>query len=110
MGNSVADLLARDCEPSAEVVAVAAQWFVRLQEADVSEQERAQCRQWRQADATHDLAWRRLETLWRNFDDLEGKAAEPAQAAMANLAAQKRGKRRVKRTLGAAICCAGVAV
>ncbi|MGO3125980.1 MAG: FecR family protein [Advenella sp.] len=110
MGHSIAELLPGECEPTAEVVAAAAQWFVRLQDDDVSDQERAQCLRWRQANVTHDLAWRRLETLWRNFDDLEGQAAQPARATMAKLDARKRGKRRVKRTVGATICCIGVVV
>jgi len=110
MGHTIVESLPGECEPPADVVAAAAQWFVRLQEEDVSDQERAQCLRWRQANVTHDLAWRRLEALWRNFDDLEGKAAQPAQAALAKLDARKRGKRRVKRTVGATICCIGVAV
>lgn len=99
-----------DREPSPEVVATATHWFLRLQEDDVSEQDRAECLRWRQTDGMHDLAWRRLETLWRNFDDLEGNAARPAQAALAKLATRKRDKRRLKRAVGATIVCIGLAV
>lgn len=99
-----------DREPSPEVVVTATRWFLRLQEEDVSDQDRSACHQWRQADEMHDLAWRRLETLWRNFDSLEGNAARPAQTALAKLATRKRDKRRLKRAIGAAIACCGVAV
>ena len=110
LAHSTAQYQSGTPEPTPDVVAKATQWFLRLQEDDVSEQERDECKKWRQQDDMHELAWRRLEALWRNFDGLEGNAARPAQAALAKLATRKRDKRRIKRAVGTVIACCGVAV
>ena len=105
-----AELPCSEGEPSPGVIAAAASWYVRLQDQEATDEERRECDQWRLADPMHQRAWQRLDALWRNFDDLEGAATDPAQATLEKLSTRKCTKRRVKRTIGTTITCVGVLV
>lgn len=46
-----------------DIVTVAIDWMVRMQSGSATEQEREACRRWRAAEARHELAWQRLQSL-----------------------------------------------
>jgi transmembrane sensor len=87
------------------VVEQAAAWLVRLR-ANPDEQTQAACMRWRQADRAHDLAWRRMEALGRDFSLAGGSHAAPAVVGATLRAYAERNARR--RALKWMLCTAGV--
>ncbi|USQ94165.1 FecR family protein [Caulobacter sp. RL271] len=57
----------------------AATWFARLQDDDVSPQDRRDFQHWLNADARHAAAWDAVRATW---DDLSGLENDPALAAL----------------------------
>lgn len=50
------------------LVLEALEWFVRLRDESVSDDERRAFRAWLDADASHAAAWAHAEALWKRFD------------------------------------------
>src|SRR5450830_918161 len=46
-----------------DIVMTAIDWIVRLQSGTATAQEHEACRRWRAAEARHELAWQRLQSL-----------------------------------------------
>ncbi|SDK40844.1 FecR family protein [Methylophilus rhizosphaerae] len=53
----------------------AAEWFFRLQESDTTHADHAACRAWREADATHEIAWQRAVEVSQKMSRLPGNLA-----------------------------------
>lgn len=74
----------------AQVVALAAEWVIRLQHDD-SLAARRKCADWRAADPRHELAWQRLSALGR---DLQASTPPLASATLDRARASIRTSRR----------------
>jgi len=61
--------------PGGEIVMLAIDWMVRLQSGTATEQEREACRRWRAAEARHELAWQRLQSLSERVSTLPSALA-----------------------------------
>lgn len=56
-------MAADSAAPPGDIVMTAIDWMVKLQSGAATEQEREACRRWRAAEARHELAWQRLQSL-----------------------------------------------
>ena len=61
--------------PGGDIVMDAIDWMVRLQSGTATEQEREACRRWRAAEARHELAWQRLQSLSERVSTLPSALA-----------------------------------
>lgn len=77
---------------------VAVAWFVRLRDEEVTEADRAAFAVWLKADPAHERAWRELDTLWGDLDQV----AVPKVAAPIAVRAEQRRPRSFWRPLAAA--------
>lgn len=73
-------------------------WFVRLRDEEVTEADRAAFAVWLKADPAHERAWRELDTLWGDLDQV----AVPKVAAPIAVRAEQRRPRSFWRPLAAA--------
>lgn len=91
-------------KPSNAVLQQAAQWYAVLRDNQASEQ-RAQWRQWLNADEAHRNAWREVEAICRQFEPLR-HTADPKHTAGALQEANAQLQRR-RRVLNGLVCVAG---
>lgn len=72
-------------QPDRIVLREAAEWLATLQSGDAREEDYAGCRRWREQDARHEQAYRKVESLWQRFDGLneEDAAATTVNAVLA---------------------------
>jgi transmembrane sensor len=54
-----------------EISDAAQDWFLRLRDPDVTPADRVRFEAWREADPRHAAAWREVQALWLQADDLE---------------------------------------
>ena len=89
-------------EPSRAIVEAAVAWHMRLCEKGAGDAEREACLRWRSEDVAHELAYTRIESLWRRFDDA---SESPARVALnAGLSVRKPGKaKRLATSLALAV-------
>lgn len=80
----------------------AAEWIAQLWSDDVSEQDRAECADWRARHPDHEQAWQRLIAFEHKLDSVPRDAARQALRAPAGA-----GRRRVLRALGLGALVAG---
>jgi len=71
----VNDMAADPVAPGGDVVMIAIDWMVKLQSGAATEQEREACRRWRAAEARHELAWQRLQSLSERVSTLPSALA-----------------------------------
>jgi len=66
-------------EQSARSIAIseAAQWFSRLNDKDLSDQEKAQWQTWLQSSEHNQFAWQQMQAINQQCADLPGKIAAP---------------------------------
>lgn len=62
---------------STEVLDQAAEWLVKLNASDISDEDRLACEQWRSAHPEHALAWARVELLMNTLGSVPPKLAMP---------------------------------
>lgn len=62
-------------EPELEVVLQAANWYVQLHAPDCTEAERVAFTEWLEQDASHRIAYERMEHMWRDLDEVSPKPA-----------------------------------
>ncbi|MGU3401457.1 FecR family protein [Brucellaceae bacterium D45D] len=86
-------MVARDLETIDEE---AVQWFVLLQDEAASDEDRQRFELWRLANSRHDHAWREVERLWGNLDQLSVKYAL-VRASSASLDANRQTRRSQSR-------------
>lgn len=72
-----------------EISAAAQDWFLRLREPGVAPADRARFEAWRASDPRHAAAWREVQALWSQLDELE-----PAFAGRSVQAVGPRARRR----------------
>jgi transmembrane sensor len=72
----------------------AAEWFFRLQEVDPSHVDHIACRAWRDADATHEIAWQRAVEVSQKMSGLPGSLAYATLQS-----SQQSGRRRAIKAL-----------
>jgi transmembrane sensor len=71
----VNDMAADPVAPGGDIVMIAIDWMVKLQSGAATEQEREACRRWRAAEARHELAWQRLQSLSERVSTLPSALA-----------------------------------
>ena len=79
-------------EPTRSMVEAALAWHLRLQDEHANATARQGCKDWCAAHPAHALAYARIESLWKRFDDLE-----PAPSMTALQAGLHTGKRLSRR-------------
>lgn len=87
-----------DRPPTSTVDDDAVAWFVRLHDEEASEADRAAFAIWLEASPSHRRAWRELEAIWGQLDQVVVPKAAPAIAAPA----ASRSRRPAWRPLAAA--------
>lgn len=76
-----------------EAVALqAAHWLMRLQSGQASAAEQADLRQWREADATHELAWQRARRIQEMLGQLPPAVSVPVLERVARMDRRKAAK------------------
>lgn len=93
--------------PNGQVLEEAADWFARLQDPALSEQERRRWLAWQQASPQHAAAWREVEAVWGSLSPLQALPARLAQETLARAGLQRR--RLLKRSGAALLGLGGVA-
>ncbi|MFJ9534055.1 FecR domain-containing protein [Herbaspirillum sp. NPDC101396] len=68
-------MAADSAAPPGDIVMIAIDWMVKLQSGAATEQEREACRRWRAAEARHELAWQRLQSLSERVSSLPSALA-----------------------------------
>lgn len=77
------------------------EWYVRLQDCDVTEQERAGCAAWLAESDQHRAAWQRAEQVWLRLQPAADALRQPLPVAPAPpVALHRRGKPRWARAIG----------
>lgn len=99
MHSSNPDLLR--AEPTRAIVEKALAWHLRLCEKAADDSARQACAQWCSEHPAHALAYARIESLWKRFENLD--AAPSAAALNAGLNAGRRVSRRLAAG-GVALC------
>jgi transmembrane sensor len=84
----------------------AVQWLVELQSPQVTDQTRAQWRDWLIADPSHQQAWQRIETFSQR---LEGLHAGPQNTLMYATLTPGVSRRRALKSLAVLVAAGGVA-
>ncbi|MCH4246257.1 MAG: FecR domain-containing protein [Acinetobacter populi] len=65
-----------------EIIKQASEWLVRLQEGDLSEEERQQLQQWQQQSTLHQRIWEKALQLQGKFSDLSVDVVRPVMDKM----------------------------
>ncbi len=99
----------RDHDLPGDEIGQASEWWVRLNDPACTELDRAAFRRWRGESATHDRAWREVETTWRMSALLQTRPAVLDATREALHTADRRRPRRRRRWRVAAAVAATVA-
>ncbi len=91
--------------PSFKVLQEAAEWFAVLGAPAVDTAQRQRWRQWHDADPSHQLAWRQVETISGKFLDLPGSGKPMAHRLLDAAAAGQARRRQALKML--TLLCAG---
>lgn len=91
-----------------ESLKVAAEWYARLQNADVGAQQRLAWQQWLDARPEHRSAWAHVEAVSRRFDVLRADGERDAAEQAVQVASRSPSARR--RVAGRVLALCGVSV
>lgn len=94
-----------DGAPSAAVVAAATDWYLKMQDAACTPEQRSALHDWLQADPMHRLAYGRIDSIWSRFGQVDARAGKAALDA--SLSGSGRRRRAVAGALTLACILAG---
>lgn len=63
------------------LIVEALRWLVLVRDASAAESDRQACERWRRADAAHEAAWQRAQSVWARADVLKPAFARPGAVA-----------------------------